>query len=298
LNSVDWVTTQLAYGETKRVYSLVVCVDIADLFASQAMLNGASAVAMLVGPDAPLEILPERAHWMLNTWDFYKPVGWKDNYPLMRDGAYSIDCYMKCLDGCQNGLVNRLQATPEAESQKNLVTGNDYFVHHCTSTYLCKRAFKRICENAFPKGTLSMTQQLKYFNDKANPACLLTKRIGSSYTASCYTNLYSLCSYIKEGLVGKSIVLYSYGSGSASGMYRIRCHALPTLSRVNPDIFAYLDKRKKHTPETYVEMIEEFSETYGRFDFKPKVSEAQIPGVYYLDRCDEWGVRYYKLKEA
>ena len=28
---------------------------------------------------------------------------------------------------------------------------NDFFVNHCTSTYLCKRAFKRVCENAYPK---------------------------------------------------------------------------------------------------------------------------------------------------
>ena len=57
-------------------------------------------VALLIGPNAAVEVLPERAHHMLNTWDFYKPVGWKDGFPLMLDGSYSIDCYLECLDAC------------------------------------------------------------------------------------------------------------------------------------------------------------------------------------------------------
>lgn len=136
---------------------------------------------MLLGPDAPVEVLPERAHHMMNCWDFYKPVGWKDNFPLMRDGAHSIDCYMQCLDGCQERLTDLLLPRAGGEEQYNLVEANDYFVAHCTSVYLCKRAFKRICENAFAKTgeKLPLQKQMALFTQKVLPTIKLTKRIGS-----------------------------------------------------------------------------------------------------------------------
>ena len=60
------------------------------------------------------------------------------------------------------------------------------------------------------------------------------KRVGYSYTASCYTNMYSLFATIAEGMIGKTVVVYSYGSGSAATMYRLRIGDLPTFDR---DVF-------------------------------------------------------------
>lgn len=109
--------------------AVVIAVDIADLREEQQFLNGAAAVAILLGPDAPLVLDLSRGSHMINTLDFYKPVvislsfsiilqgfasasnkcsplhawcsqGWDDPFPLMRDGAYSIDCYMTCLANC------------------------------------------------------------------------------------------------------------------------------------------------------------------------------------------------------
>jgi hydroxymethylglutaryl-CoA synthase len=313
LSTMDWVNSPAWDGR----WGIVVCVDIADLNAQQAFLNGASAVAMLVGPDAPVVLAPERASHMIHSWDFYKPVGWKDSFPLMRDGKYSIECYMGCLDGCYKSLCNRVygdEATgrapapdlaPEAGGTGNLVRDHGYFVNHCTSTYLCKRAFKRVCENAFTEGgvagdgvngggkmTIRLKEQLDLYTAKAEPTTLLTKRIGSSYTASCYTNLYSLFATVKEALVGKKVVVYSYGSGSASTMYRLHVNALP---KMDMGIFERLDKRVVHEPDSYLEMIDAYSTgTYGRFGFKPKDWGGKQAGVYYLTEVDEWGVRTYE----
>ena len=66
----------------------------------------------------------------------------------MPDGKHSVDCYMACLDMCYNELSTKVAANG---GNGNLVEDNDFFVNHCTSTYLCKRAFKRVCENAYPK---------------------------------------------------------------------------------------------------------------------------------------------------
>lgn len=103
-NTVAWMESRAWDGR----YGLVVCVDIAELGDEKAFLDGAAAVAMLVGPDAALVLEPERTSHMMHTWDFYKPVGWVDPFPLMRDGKHSIDVYTACLDGCQKALGERL----------------------------------------------------------------------------------------------------------------------------------------------------------------------------------------------
>ena len=54
--------------------AVVIAVDIADLREEQQFLNGAAAVAILLGPDAPLVLDSARGSHMINTLDFYKPV--------------------------------------------------------------------------------------------------------------------------------------------------------------------------------------------------------------------------------
>jgi 3-hydroxy-3-methylglutaryl CoA synthase len=79
--------------------------------------------------------------------------------------------------------------------------------------------------------------------------------------------MYSLFATIAEGMIGKTVVVYSYGSGSAATMYRLRIGDLPTFDR---DVFKRLDARVKPEPESYVKMIEAYTaSTYGRTDFKP-----------------------------
>jgi len=299
-NTLNWVESSAYDGR----WGIVVAVDIADLNDEQSFLNGASAVAMLIGPDAPLEVLPERANHFMNTHDFYKPVAWKDPYPLMRDGKHSIDCYMACLEGCFNRISNAIgtsQSTSTAPSSEekpyNLVTQNDYFVYHCTSTYLCKRAFKKTCELAYPadKGqALKLKEQQDLYLQKCEPGCMITKRIGSSYTASVYTNLCSLLATQGQHAIGRTAVLFSYGSGSAASMFRVRVHALPrTFDGVA--LFKMLDARMKHEPKEFVEMVEAYSKsTYGRTNFKPASWGGRQAGVWYLQCVDEWGVRDYQ----
>ncbi|MEM7445645.1 MAG: hydroxymethylglutaryl-CoA synthase, partial [Pseudomonadota bacterium] len=256
-------------------------VDIADLDSHQAFLNGAAAVAMLVGPDAPVRLEPERATHMMNTWDFYKPVGWKDSFPLMRDGKHSIDVYMACLEGCYRGLSRKLD-TP------NLLSIHDYAIFHCTSTYLCKRAFDRLAGLASPE--LGLRDRNALYQSMAAPGTLLTKQIGSTYTASCYVNLYSLLHTLGEQAVGKKILAFSYGSGAASSMFRLSVDSLPDLGH---KLDQRLAARIAHVPQDFIALTEAYSNAYARFDFKPSERSDLKEGVYYLDRVDRWGLRHY-----
>ena len=67
--------------------------------------------------DAPLVLDPVRGSHMIDTLDFYKPVGWPSMGPIV-DGPGSIDVYYECLDGecklanCRNQRFRQRQYAP------------------------------------------------------------------------------------------------------------------------------------------------------------------------------------------
>jgi hypothetical protein len=71
---------------------------------------------------------------------------------------------------------------------------------------------------------------------QVGPSLCLASRIGPMHTAAAYTNLTSLLLEKREALIGKSIAVFSYGSGAASTMYRlqVRSRGKPGLSTLNP----------------------------------------------------------------
>jgi hydroxymethylglutaryl-CoA synthase len=52
------------------------------------------------------------------------------------------------------------------------------------------------------------------------PSCLISRNIGNSYTASVFCGVVSLLGTMGEALQGKRVLAFSYGSGSASSIYR------------------------------------------------------------------------------
>ena len=77
-------------------WAIAVCTDVSDAPAQYAFMNGAAAVAVLVGPRAPLVMQTPRVSCVLDEWDFYKPVGWPSMGPII-DGPHSKQVYYDCL---------------------------------------------------------------------------------------------------------------------------------------------------------------------------------------------------------
>ena len=99
LNSVAWVESNAWDGR----YALVVCGDIAVYAPGPARpTGGGGAVAMLVGPDAPLVMAGPRATHAFEVYDFYKPRG--DTEYATVDGKLSQDAYLASVDTCWSRL--------------------------------------------------------------------------------------------------------------------------------------------------------------------------------------------------
>jgi hydroxymethylglutaryl-CoA synthase len=60
------------------------------------------------------------------------------------------------------------------------------------------------------------------YTQKVAPTCELSKNIGNTYTASVYMNLANIVSSQGAALAGKSLTLFSYGSGALATMLEIR----------------------------------------------------------------------------
>ena len=71
--------------------------------------GGCGAVAMLIGPNAPLVFdRGLRGSFFSHAYDFYKP-DLKSEFPVV-DGKLSIQCYLQALDNCYRIYCNKFEA--------------------------------------------------------------------------------------------------------------------------------------------------------------------------------------------
>lgn len=127
-NTLNWIESKAWDGR----FGVVVCVDIAVYAEGNARpTGGAGAIAMLIGPDAPIVIESNlRSTHMSHSFDFYKP-DMNSEYPTV-DGKLSIDTFLKSIDTCYSRLLKKLVHT-----DLNKTFDFDYTCFH---TPFCKQA--------------------------------------------------------------------------------------------------------------------------------------------------------------
>ncbi|XP_028403426.1 hydroxymethylglutaryl-CoA synthase 1-like [Dendronephthya gigantea] len=115
-NALDWVESSAWDGRL----AVIVCADIAVYAAGNARPSGgAGAVAMLVGPNAPLVVERGlRSVFMSHAYDFYKP-NLSSQYPVV-DGKLSINCYLRAVEKCYRGYL-----TKAGHAQSKRINGCD-----------------------------------------------------------------------------------------------------------------------------------------------------------------------------
>ena len=92
-NAVNWMESSSWDGRDAIVFAG----DIAIYAEGSARpVGGAGAVAMLVGPNAPLLLEPVHGTHMINAWDFYKP-DLSSEYPQV-DGPLTLYTYLGSID--------------------------------------------------------------------------------------------------------------------------------------------------------------------------------------------------------
>ena len=326
-NAVNWVESSSYDGRL----ALVVCGDIAVYAKGSARpTGGAGAIAMLVGPNAPLVFdRGMRAIFMKHAYDFYKP-DLSSEYPTV-DGKLSIQCYLSALDNCYQLYHNKHQRLrPEAS------VNFDAIVFHTPYCKLVQKSLARLSLNDFLMASAEKRKEMcpeshekleslkledtyfdrdvekifmdyskKIFAEKTKPSLLLANQVGNMYTPSVYSGLVSLLISVDgdaSKLSGNHIGVFSYGSGLASTMYSISITSdtaklqklLDNLSYVKP----LLAQRTKISPEDFTAMMETRAHNSHRTSYEPSGDVSMLfPGTHYLQHVDEMHRRTYVKRE-
>merc|ERR1711907_594636 len=326
LNTVSWVESSSWDGR----YGVVVCGDIAVYEAGPARpTGGCAAVAMLIGPDAPIHVSGARASHMEDAYDFYKP-NLDSEYPVVF-GHDSNTCYMRALDGCYTRFAPKYQRLHQEDFTLASV---DHVILHSPYNKLVKKSGARMLYNDFlrfpqlpifqsddPKvqeglARLRNVPAEKTYDDKelekifaalARPMYVtkveestkLPSELGNSYTASCYTGLLSLIDSFSQNMhctAGKRILMFSYGSGLAATMFELCISGDVSHIAKAVTLQSRLRNRTFVTPEVFPEALLQREKKYNQKGYVNKEPAPGLlyPGTFYLSENDEFGRRTYK----
>ncbi|XP_055630967.1 hydroxymethylglutaryl-CoA synthase 1 [Toxorhynchites rutilus septentrionalis] len=324
-NAVNWVESSSWNGRL----ALVVCADIAVYAQGSARpTGGAGAVAMLVGPNAPLTFdRGLRACFMKHAYDFYKP-DLSSEYPVV-DGKLSIQCYLSALDNCYQ-LYRKQYAQRNSEAKPINLDHFDAVIFHTPYCKLVQKSLARLGLNDYvlsPKEQrlaeypgfeqfesikledtyfdrdvekAFMTHYTPLFNAKTKKSLHLANQVGNMYTPSVYGGLVSLLinSDVSE-LLGKKVGVFSYGSGLASSMYSLSItsdsQALSTFKAHLSYVQPLLDSRHKVAPEEFTKLMEVREKNNHAAPYEPTGSvDVLFPGTYFLKSVDKMHRRVYE----
>lgn len=183
----------VARGPEERV--LVIAGDVAryELCSAGEPTQGAGAVAMLISADpALMEIDPVSGVYSADIDDFWRP---NDSSTALVNGRLSISSYEKALGGAWDDL--QAQGGPAIEDI-------DAFVYHQPFTKMAVKAQRFLAQRTGQDLDAEALVQ----------GAVYDRRLGNTYTASLWAGLASLLDH-RDGLEGRRVGLFSYGSGSA-----------------------------------------------------------------------------------
>ncbi|KAH7312217.1 hydroxymethylglutaryl-coenzyme A synthase C terminal-domain-containing protein [Stachybotrys elegans] len=328
-NSINWIESSAWDGRD----AIVVAGDIALYAKGNARpTGGAGAVAMLIGPDAPIVFEPGmRGTHMQHTYDFYKP-DLTSEYPYV-DGHFSLTCYTRALDSAYRAYTKR-EATLSTNGTTNGDVAHktgldrfDYMAFHSPTCKLVQKSYARLLyhdyladsnipafsevapdirdmdyeksltDKVVEKTFMALTK--KRFEERVNPAIQVSTLCGNMYCGSVWGGLVSLLSFVDPAaLAGKRVGLFSYGSGMAASFFSLRIKGNVESIAKTVNLPARLDARRVVAPDTYDSMCDLRKQAHLQKDFTPKGDVSTIlPGTYYLEKVDDMFKREYKIKE-
>ena len=144
-HALDWIESSSWDGR----FAIVVCGDIAVYEKGPARpTGGAGAIAMLIGPNAPLVIdRGVRTHYMKNAYDFYKP-DFNSEYPKVQ-GTLSVSCYMEAVYNSYSIFRKKFAHVNGLRDSDVSVNVFDGLVFHAPYCKIVSKALARIVFNDF-----------------------------------------------------------------------------------------------------------------------------------------------------
>ncbi|EGW33807.1 uncharacterized protein SPAPADRAFT_59164 [Spathaspora passalidarum NRRL Y-27907] len=323
INAINWLESSSWDGRD----AIVVAGDIAIYDKGAARpTGGCGAIALLIGPDAPIVFDPIRGSFMEHAYDFYKP-DFTSEYPVV-DGHFSLACYVKAVDQCYKNYSKKY--TKDSGKTVGVYDHFDYNAFHVPTCKLVTKSYARLLYNDYlanpekfasliPEETRAAIDALTYeqslvdktlektfvtlakeeTKSRVQPALQVPTNTGNMYTASAWVSLASLLYYVgSENVQDKRIGIFSYGSGLASTLLSVRVVGdISKITKVLDFDYKLGEGRKIESPEQFIAAIALREAAHLQKSFVPTGSiENLSQGTYYLEEIDDKFRRKYAVK--
>jgi len=129
-----------------------------------------------------------------------------------------------------------------------------------------------------------------------DPSTNLGLELGNSYCASLYVNLVSLIDNLSDDLIGKRLLLFSYGSGMAATLFSIIVKGSVEFIKQKQKVIKRLGQRQFIDPSEFTKVLAMREKHLLASSYVPEGSLDLFPGTFYLEKVDDKYRRYYKRK--
>ncbi len=222
--------------------------------------------------------------------DFFRPLG--SSVPKV-NGGYSMRCYEQSLEAAFKDHCARTGQEPA-----RALSETDFFVLHTPFHAMPEMALQKLAASQLgfdPEQTRAFLDERGFYESIAPLA-----RIGNIYTASMYAALAFLLEdrlrVMGEAIVGKRILLASYGSGNTMIVFsaRIAEEAPEVIARWNLD--RVLSGSRSASFEEYEGWLEG---AHGTAGLSPVLDRSSLPAdAFFLEGIRKDGYREYGKTDA
>jgi len=332
-NCINWVESKSWDGR----YALMVAGDIA-VYAEGASrpVGGAGAVAILIGPDAPMVFEPVHGNCMGNWWDFFKPE-LSSEYPSV-DGPLTLHSYLGGLEQSYENFVvketKRIRGGAKTNGQANgLAEGPavslkdfDYIGFHGPFGKMVQKGTARLAymdyllnpsapefanvdpairdmprsktltDKAVEKQFVALSSET--YKNKVWPSTQCVRRLGNMYTGAVYGALASIIDSVEpQELLNKRIALFSFGSGLAASFFTIKVRSDVSSMRKTLNLKERLSQMEVRPCEEFVSGLKLREEKHNIKNYEPTATaDKLVKGTYYLEKVDDMHRRTYGIK--
>ena len=288
------VAGMLAAGGAGRECGIVVSTDIAryDSESTAEITQGAGAVALLVETSPRLvELdLPTVGYFSSDVDDFFRPLG---STTARVDGGYSMRCFWDSLEAAFLDHCSRTGEKPE-----RVLLDTDYIVLHTPFRNMPESAMEKLLERVLG---YDAERTKAYLAERSFAAAVdPIARIGNLYSGSLTAGLAFLLGdrvrALGQGIVGKRILLASYGSGNTMVVTAGR------VARGAPDVVSRWDLERIFTSARSASFEEYDAWTSGpvQAELQARLMEnaAVPPDSFVLSGIRKDGYREYEFRKT
>jgi hydroxymethylglutaryl-CoA synthase len=288
------VAGMLAAGGAPGETGIVVSADVAryDTESTAEITQGAGAVALLVESSPKLLSieLASMGLYSADVDDFFRPLG---STTARVNGSYSMRCYAESLEGAVLDHCARSGETPE-----RVLLDTDYFVLHTPFRNMPESGMEKLYERVLgyePAKTRALLAE-KSFSAGTDPLARIGNLYAGSLTASLAFLLADQWRALGDGIVGRRILLASYGSGNTMVVLRARIEegAPAVIRRWN------LDRIFSSARAATFEEYEAWTSGPVQAELHARLMENAVvpPGSYLLSGIRRDGYRDYEFRKG